>query len=170
MPGRRGYGRTWTSTVKFPLAIPEDQRNKAFGPGLVFVEDTLRQTILPARLWLSAVIRQFSSMGGCMKSKLMRIVTSGALLAALVFSLSALGAANAAQPAAKPAAAAQGPGQRRGGGERHPEIRMAINALERAKKHLQEVAHDFGGHRAEALEAVNRAIEQLKLALRYDKD
>ena len=53
--------------------------------------------------------------------------------------------------------------------ERHPEIRRAIAALERAKTDLQRANHDFGGHRAEALEACNKAIEQLKLALEYDK-
>lgn len=53
--------------------------------------------------------------------------------------------------------------------ERHPEIRKAIAALERAKTDLQRANHDFGGHRAEALEACNKAIEQLKLALQYDK-
>src|ERR1700693_4997576 len=42
--------------------------------------------------------------------------------------------------------------------ERHPEIRKAIAALERAKTDLQRANHDFGGHRAEALEAWNKAI------------
>ncbi len=53
--------------------------------------------------------------------------------------------------------------------ERHPAIRAAIKALERAKYDLEHADHDFGGHRAEALESVNRAMEQLKLALQYDK-
>ena len=54
--------------------------------------------------------------------------------------------------------------------ERHPEIRKAIAALERAKTDLQRANHDFGGHRAAALEACNNAIAQLKLALQYDKN
>jgi hypothetical protein len=53
--------------------------------------------------------------------------------------------------------------------EPHPEIRKAIAALERAKRDLQHASHDFGGHRADALAACDRAIEQLKLALQYDK-
>lgn len=53
--------------------------------------------------------------------------------------------------------------------ERHPEIRSAIVALEKAKYHLQHAAHDFGGHREDALKAVDKALEQLKLALQYDK-
>jgi len=53
--------------------------------------------------------------------------------------------------------------------ERHPEIRKAIAALERAKTDMQHASHDFGGHRADALAACDRAIEQLKLALQFDK-
>ena len=53
--------------------------------------------------------------------------------------------------------------------EAHPEIRKAIAALERAKYDLQHAAHDFGGHRADALAATDKAIEQLRLALQYDK-
>jgi hypothetical protein len=53
--------------------------------------------------------------------------------------------------------------------ERHPEIRRAIAALERARDYMQHAAHDFGGHRAEALEDCNRAIHQLQLALQFDK-
>lgn len=53
--------------------------------------------------------------------------------------------------------------------ERHPEIRKAITSLERAKYALQHASHDFGGHRADALAATDKAIEQLKLALQYDK-
>jgi hypothetical protein len=53
--------------------------------------------------------------------------------------------------------------------ERHPEIRKAITALEHAKTDLQRANHDFGGHRAEALAACDKAIEQLRLALQYDK-
>jgi hypothetical protein len=53
--------------------------------------------------------------------------------------------------------------------ERHPEIRKAIAALERAKYDLQHASHDFGGHRADALAATDKAIDQLKLALQFDK-
>lgn len=53
--------------------------------------------------------------------------------------------------------------------EPHPEINAAIGALERAKLHLQSAAHDFGGHRVEAIRAIDAALVQLKLALEYDK-
>ena len=58
------------------------------------------------------------------------------------------------------------------GGERrehHPHIRSAINELQEARRELQSAAHDFGGHRADALRACNEAIRQLQLALQYDK-
>lgn len=53
--------------------------------------------------------------------------------------------------------------------ERHPEIRAAINSLQNARKHLQEAAHDFGGHRADALRATDEAINQLQICMQYDK-
>lgn len=53
--------------------------------------------------------------------------------------------------------------------ERHPEIRKAINALERAKTDLQNAAHDYCGHRAEALAATDNALHQLRLALESDR-
>jgi len=53
--------------------------------------------------------------------------------------------------------------------EQHPRIRRAIRELQAAKVELQKAPHDFGGHRADALQAVDRAIEQLRIALQYDK-
>jgi len=61
---------------------------------------------------------------------------------------------------------AQEGGERR---EHHPHIRSAINELQEARRELQSAAHDFGGHRADALRACNEAIHQLQLALQYDK-
>jgi hypothetical protein len=54
--------------------------------------------------------------------------------------------------------------------EPHPEIREALESLRRAKVHMEHAAHDFGGHRVEAIEATDRAIKQLELCLKYDKD
>jgi hypothetical protein len=55
------------------------------------------------------------------------------------------------------------------GVERHPHIRGAIRELREAKHELETAAHDFGGHRKEAIEAVDNAIKQLQEALEYDK-
>ena len=54
--------------------------------------------------------------------------------------------------------------------EPHPQIMAAIRALEAARLHLKNAAHDFGGHRVKAIRAVDAALVQLKLALEYDKD
>jgi hypothetical protein len=53
--------------------------------------------------------------------------------------------------------------------EPHPQISAALRSLERAKDHLQKAAHDFGGHRVEAIQAIDAAIAQLRVCLQYDK-
>jgi hypothetical protein len=53
--------------------------------------------------------------------------------------------------------------------ERHPEIRRAIDDLERARYAMQHAAHDFGGHRVDAMRACDNAIAQLRLALQFDR-
>lgn len=50
----------------------------------------------------------------------------------------------------------------------HPAIRAAITALEKARIDLKNAAHDFGGHRVQALAATDAAIEQLRICLQYD--
>jgi hypothetical protein len=55
------------------------------------------------------------------------------------------------------------------GGEHHPRIHKAIGCLEAAIAELKAAPHDFGGHRADAVAASERAVEQLRLALAYDK-
>ena len=60
------------------------------------------------------------------------------------------------------------PAYSNGGGEPHPLIRRAVNALTAAKNDLQNAAHDYCGHRVEALEATNAALTQLHQALACD--
>jgi hypothetical protein len=48
-------------------------------------------------------------------------------------------------------------------------IHAAAKALEDAEKHLQRVEHNFGGHRAKALELVKQAEGELKQAVEYAK-
>jgi len=64
------------------------------------------------------------------------------------------------QPAAAPAALP----------EPHPEIREANGALRNAKAHLEHAAHDFGGHRVEAIKAIDESLRQLQDCLKFDKD
>jgi hypothetical protein len=52
--------------------------------------------------------------------------------------------------------------------EPHPHINGAITELVEARKELQTAAHDFGGHRVDAIRAVDAAIKQLRLARQYD--
>jgi len=94
-----------------------------------------------------------------------RFILSPLALVALVAALTFPAAAPAAPPAPKPvpghpAAAAPEP---------HAEIRAAIASLRRARQHMQDAAHDFGGHRVEALKATDEAIRQLEVCLQYDK-
>jgi hypothetical protein len=52
--------------------------------------------------------------------------------------------------------------------EPHPEIMAAIRSLERAKDHLQHAAHDFNGHRVDAIRAIDAALDQLHTCMQYD--
>ena len=53
--------------------------------------------------------------------------------------------------------------------ERHPHIRTALRELEQAREELRRADHDFGGHRVDAVAACDRAIEQLRVALQFDR-
>lgn len=48
----------------------------------------------------------------------------------------------------------------------HPHIRAAVNELREARMELQRAAHDFCGHRADALRDTDVALRQLQEALR----
>ncbi|HZR58890.1 MAG TPA: hypothetical protein VFA74_18625 [Terriglobales bacterium] len=52
--------------------------------------------------------------------------------------------------------------------ERHPEIRAAIDALHNAKEHLEHAAHDFRGHRVDAIHAIDEAERQLRICMEVD--
>jgi len=51
---------------------------------------------------------------------------------------------------------------------RHPQIREAMEALRNAKEHLEHAAHDFGGHRVDAIHAIDEAMHQLEICMHYD--
>jgi hypothetical protein len=100
----------------------------------------------------------------------MNYFSSAVLLAAMIFPVGASAAPKVRQPATPARSQEEKRERAKGERERHPEIRAALRALERAKKHLQDASHDFGGHRAEALESVDNAIKQLRQALQFDKE
>ncbi len=87
-----------------------------------------------------------------------------ALVVALSYPVAVPAEPRAPQP--KPAAAAQ---DRDRGREPHPEIHAALANLHEAREHLQHGAHDFGGHRVAAIKAVDEAIRQAQICLRYDR-
>jgi len=50
---------------------------------------------------------------------------------------------------------------------RHPQIEAALRALHDAKEHLEHAAHDFGGHRVDAIRAIDEADRQLRICMQY---
>jgi hypothetical protein len=52
--------------------------------------------------------------------------------------------------------------------EKHPELRAALRNLKAAKAELQKGARDFKGERVEALKYTDRAISEVKEALKSD--
>jgi hypothetical protein len=95
-----------------------------------------------------------------MRATVARWTAAAALTALCTLPLSAAPSPGRARPAPAAATAA----------EPHPQINAAIRALVRAREHLKNAAHDFGGHRVAAIGAIDAALVQLKLALEYDKD
>jgi len=92
-----------------------------------------------------------------MKKKLTIILSGVALAGTLAFALPSVFAESSATPTPTPMA------------ESRPAIHHAIDALEAAKTELQHADHDFGGHRAVALAECDKAIMQLKEALKFDR-
>jgi hypothetical protein len=95
-----------------------------------------------------------------MKRKLSAVLTAAAMTYALTLPI-------AAQE--KPTAQIKRVQMKEDRRERHPEIHAAMMHLREAKQNLEHAAHDFGGHRANALKHVNEALEECRLALEYDK-
>ena len=98
-----------------------------------------------------------------MKHRIISLVVMMLLVLALTFPVAvpATLAAGNTQPAAGATAAPTAEG--------HAEIHEAIASLRHAREHLQHAKHDFGGHRAEAVRAIDESIHQLQICLQYDK-
>jgi len=106
-----------------------------------------------------------------MKVRIVSLLAVASLVLAFAFLASTHAAPNKANAPAAPAANAlpATPANAAPAAEPHPEIREALAALHRAKEHMEHAAHDFGGHRVEALKATDEAIRQLDICLKYDK-
>lgn len=103
-----------------------------------------------------------------MKVKILGGVILAALILAVAFSASAPAAPHTANASAVPAPA-PAPEPAKATPAEHPEIHDALNSLRHAREHLEHAAHDFGGHRVEALRATDEAIRQLEVCLKYDR-
>ena len=96
------------------------------------------------------------------------IVTVLATLAVVAFVMLAVGpkaprvGTTTAVAAPEPAAVPTPP-------NRCPNIHGAIDGLRSAQEELRDAAHDFCGHKRQAMEAVHHAIQQLQLAERCAK-
>lgn len=86
-------------------------------------------------------------------------IVRGSVLTAMVLALTLSTAVRTSMAAPKPQPAAPA---------MHPEIHDALDALERAKAHLHDARHDFGGHRVDAIAAINAAERQLNICMKYD--
>ena len=53
--------------------------------------------------------------------------------------------------------------------QRHPELHKAMRKLRAAKQDLEKATKDYGGHKAKAIEAIDKALEELKAAVDSEK-
>src|SRR5256885_16454688 len=106
-----------------------------------------------------------------MKTRIVSLLALASLILAFAFIAPAPAAPNKPTVPAPPAAnALPATPATATPAEPHPQIREALAALRRAKEHMEHAAHDFGGHRVEAIEATSQATKQLEICLKYDKD
>jgi hypothetical protein len=104
-----------------------------------------------------------------MRTRILIAFAFVALVVALAYTASAPAAPNKANANAVPTGAPQPNTTTATPAESHPEIHEAIASLRRAKEHLEHAAHDFGGHRVEAIRATDEAIHQLEECLKFDR-
>ena len=105
-----------------------------------------------------------------MKTRIVSLLALASLILAFAFISSAPAASHKSSVPETPAASALPIPATAAPAEPHPQIREALAALRRARQHMEHAAHDFGGHRVEALRATDEAIHQLEVCLKYDKD
>ncbi len=91
------------------------------------------------------------------KMGFLSLLIVASLLLTLAFPVAAAGPKTPSAPTA-PVAAAAPP-------ERHPQIDEALEAMRSAKHHLESAEHDFQGHRAKAIEHLDRAIHEAEICM-----
>jgi hypothetical protein len=50
-----------------------------------------------------------------------------------------------------------------------PHMQAALQSLQQARAHLANATHDKGGHRVDAIQAVDRAIAQVQRGIDFDR-
>ncbi len=50
-----------------------------------------------------------------------------------------------------------------------PHMQAALRSLQDARAHLANATHDKGGHRVDAMQAVDRAIAQVQRGIEFDR-
>ena len=102
-----------------------------------------------------------------MKKVLMLLVFGSFFLTGSIYAQTPAPAASPAAPAAEATAAPEA--VRPAHHEHHPELRKALHKLKAAKMDLEKAAHDYGGHKAQAIADINQAMGELQAALDSDK-
>jgi hypothetical protein len=101
---------------------------------------------------------------GMKKIGFLSLLITAALMLTLAFPVAAAGPRAPAAPipvaAAAPVPAAASPAP-----ERHPHIDEALEAMRSAKHQLESAEHDFDGHRAKAIEHLDRAIHEAEICM-----
>ncbi len=93
------------------------------------------------------------------------LLIMASLLLTLVFPVAAAGPKTPSAPTAPVAAAAPLALIAAAMPERHPHIDEALEAMRSAKHHLESAEHDFRGHRAKAIEDLDRAIHEAEICM-----
>ena len=97
------------------------------------------------------------------------MIKSFGIASVTALSLMLIPLAHGADPAPSPSSTAETT-QPSGKNQRFPEMRRAHHALENAKRDLEKGAHDFGGHRAKALELTKQAIKEVDEGMQFAKN
>ena len=98
-----------------------------------------------------------------MKKVLMSLLLGAFLLTGISFAQTPPSTEAPAAPEAASSATVKQP-------VRHPEVHRAIRRLKSAKQDLEKVTHSYSGHKAKAMEAIDKALEELRAIVGPDKN
>jgi hypothetical protein len=102
---------------------------------------------------------------GMKKIGFLSLLIMASLLLTLAFPVGAAGPKTPSAPTAPVAAAAPLALIAAAMPERHPHIDEALESMRSAKRQLESAEHDFRGHRAKAIEHLDRAIHEAEICM-----